>query len=498
LGASLGSVAFYGIVAAMVSIVLVIMLGASLHADLRFGGFYVPVIVFLVIIAPAAAIMIGSRDITTLEFERYSPLPQSVVWFLRLCSLALVGLTVVRLGSHLMQRSTRVCPGPTSLLLALIAFVVGNYLLNSAFGAVPSPPSTAAMYASAALIAVYTSRQADLWPVIVSAKLALLLIMLAGVALLAIQPGLVRQVGGAEIRIAGLGFRFFGLAENANSLASLALVNLLLSFYRRFRSAVLEVINVSVTLAALVLAQSQTAWLAAAVAIPVLLLGRFQVRLFSLRALSLSFGALALVGAVALFVSFRYGTHLSISDFATGSRYRALVTLTGRDAIWAVAISEWLAHPLFGYGPSIWNSDYRARIGMDFAFSAHNQFLEALSVAGVVGLLTMVIYTFVLGYLSFKAPRPERGLALGLFVLIAARLFTETPLQISSPFLTEFVSHLLLFAVLSFAHCRAREMQHAVGASYAGGIHESAKRGPRASATASISRREFMSDGVRA
>src|SRR6185295_11888417 len=56
-------------------------------------------------------------------------------------------------------------------------------------------------------------------------------------------------------------------------------------------------------------------------------------------------------------------------DSAEGAQ---LLTMTGRDRIWAVAIEEWQSNPVFGYGPGLWDPEYRASIGLLNATHAHN------------------------------------------------------------------------------------------------------------------------------
>ena len=70
-------------------------------------------------------------------------------------------------------------------------------------------------------------------------------------------------------------------------------------------------------------------------------------------------------------------------DMAIGGQ---LTSLTGRTKIWFLAWEEFLASPWFGHGPSIWGDYYRFMIGIKTATSAHNQLLQSLSSAGILGL----------------------------------------------------------------------------------------------------------------
>jgi O-antigen ligase len=447
----------YGMGALVASMLLVVAMGVSLHADLALRRFYVPVVTAGITVVPALAVLISSRDVTSIDFAALDRATGAATMFLRLSSMALVGLTCVRILSYVLAGSRHATPpGPGGLLLAFVAFVVAHHGLNAVFGSHPSLPEPQAMYATLVLVGIYVSRQTDLRVLVLAAKWALLMVMAGSLLWLVLDPGVVRQEAGAELRIPGVTFRLFGLGSNPNSIATLALLALLLSVYRPFRPWPLEVANAAAALAVLVLAQSQTAWLATLVALPVLLIGRADFRLLDRRPLLVSLAGLALMAAAALGAGFFVGPDLSIDSIASGSRYRELTTLTGRLAIWDVALAEWRDNLLFGYGPSVWDKAFRARIGMDYAFTAHNQFLQSLSAAGLVGLATTVTYLATLAWLSFTAPRPERGLALALLAILAARILTETPLHIATPFANEFLPHYLLFAVLAFTHTRVR------------------------------------------
>lgn len=124
-----------------------------------------------------------------------------------------------------------------------------------------------------------------------------------------------------------------------------------------------------------------------------------------------------------------------------------VLTLTGRLGIWEVAITEWERNPLFGYGPEIWEQAFRARIGMSYAFSAHNQFLQALSAAGLFGFVTLVTYLWLLGRYATRAAPFTKGVSTALFVTILLRCITETPMTMSTMLNGDFLTQLILFQI---------------------------------------------------
>ncbi|WP_406811570.1 O-antigen ligase family protein, partial [Klebsiella aerogenes] len=60
------------------------------------------------------------------------------------------------------------------------------------------------------------------------------------------------------------------------------------------------------------------------------------------------------------------------------------MTLSGRVSIWFEVIKDWQNNPIFGYGPDYLDVEHRLRLGMLFAFHAHNQFIQTLGQSGLV------------------------------------------------------------------------------------------------------------------
>jgi O-antigen ligase len=125
-----------------------------------------------------------------------------------------------------------------------------------------------------------------------------------------------------------------------------------------------------------------------------------------------------------------------------------VATLTGRTYIWTVALEAWAKNPIFGYGSSIWDPQFRQMIDMEYAYHAHNQLLQTLSVAGIVGLIGLLVYVAMLFKYSLAANKETRGLSLALFAMLMIRSFTEAPFDLSGIFTGEFIMHLLLFRLV--------------------------------------------------
>ena len=85
---------------------------------------------------------------------------------------------------------------------------------------------------------------------------------------------------------------------------------------------------------------------------------------------------------------------------------------------------------------------------MPFAFSAHNQFLQSLSAAGIIGLIGLLLYLIVLGTHANQLAARSGGVTMALFVFMLLRCMTETPMDITGMFSGEFIVHLLLVQLL--------------------------------------------------
>jgi O-antigen ligase len=200
-------------------------------------------------------------------------------------------------------------------------------------------------------------------------------------------------------------------------------------------------------LVVLLLAQSKTAWAAALMLAP--LLGWYRVGRSANGGMNIGFA----LGLIAALLGLTLGVaaidpELLLTKLADSQIGSDLSTLTGRLQIWAAAVRAWQDNPLFGFGPLAWGPYHRATIGLPNAFSAHNQFFQSLSVAGSLGLVTVVVYLSVLGALAWNRSAATRGMSLALFLFILARCITEAPLSASTLFNGDVITQLILFRLL--------------------------------------------------
>jgi O-antigen ligase len=414
----------------------------------------VPCLLVAILLGPSLGTILSGRDLQ--QGETLDPGNLNVLseWLLRLITLGVVALSALVVGERAL-RPHRQPPkvGQLWLITAFAIFFVGNVLVPGFLGAEPGFQRNY-FYVSLVLLAIYARREDGITHVIDVLKWTLAGFMLGSFVFAVINPDAALRTYEPELRLPFVPFRFWGLGPNANAMGPLAFVLVLLLIARPIAQRTLHVLAHAVAWAVLLLAQSQTAWLATLLIVPPLLFYRSALRRHGgirwrvspgllLAGAGAALGLVVLLGAAAL---------LSMPDGrivpTTGlSGYGEL--LTGRGSIWKVAIRTFLEHPMFGYGLSTWTLEFRTALGMPFATSAHNQWLQSLSVAGICGFTAASIYIAVLVTLSLgRAASLSGGLAPSLMALTLLRCLTEAPLDLGTLLVLDVVIHGLLFAIL--------------------------------------------------
>ena len=97
-----------------------------------------------------------------------------------------------------------------------------------------------------------------------------------------------------------------------------------------------------------------------------------------------------------------------------------------------------------GYGVTAWDRAFRAKLNMPYAFHAHHQLMQSLSVGGLLGALGLIFYVSTLAFYSVKFARFTRGLAPALLTLILVRCISEVPLDVLTLLAGDFITHVAL------------------------------------------------------
>ena len=449
--------------AAFAALAAAIVMAGTVQLTSRRTHGYLHLIFYAMIAMLALGTLLSARDLSVLSFglEEAAVTPRNPIirWSQPLASLLMLTVAGERILSFWLRREKPPFASP----LLLVAF--GTFWLCTvaapAFLGAYSFVSHDYFYPLVLGVAaiLMTGAESDL--AFRAARNSLMAFLLAGLLLIPFQPNLVMETSYTQGLLPGVP-RLAGLAAHAVSLSVLALLGLICLTTLPFQRVWLNRLAWVVGLTVLFLAQSKTAWLAfvlCQIGFAVVRHGgnfwrragnaaRPEIGIASI--LGLMFAVLA-IGMVTMFGDVGNRT----DAFFSSSEGAQLASFTGRDKIWAIAYDEWRRNPVFGYGPLIWETDFRISIGMPNATHAHNQFMDTLSRSGTVGAVALVFYGLVLMYLSFRFVKQSRGLTLALFILLAMRSVSEVPLSLFG-YGPEFITHLLLLIALAAAASEVR------------------------------------------
>jgi O-antigen ligase len=417
--------------------------------------------VFPAMLALAAlTILLSGRDLTqsfldlakeTEGLEGFVRHP-AVAWIQRGVSLLLLAASLERIVSHFTQR--RSVPSVALTWTFLIYWLT----TVAAPGVLGAHPMVSHEYAYSLLfgLAATLCGPEERERILAYSRNGLFLYVLAGIALTPVWPSMTLDTSYNQGLVPGLP-RFGGLASHPVMMGLLTQTGLLLLWARPFERRWLNIAGWTLGLGVLFLAQSKTAWVAFMLSAMCMVVVRRTApavqRAGDPRQNSFGVG-LCLVIIAAVFAVL-VGTLVldvpgMIGDFFNTREGAQLASLTGRDRIWVVALQEWSNHPVFGYGPTLWDSEYRQAIGMPNATHGHNQFIDTLARAGTVGAIGLSLYALVLAGMSIRYARATRGLSLAMFTTLALLSISEVPLMLAG-YGTDVFTHLLLVVVLASA-----------------------------------------------
>lgn len=426
-------------------------------------------------LAPAVATLLNDRDVNALDFA-VSIGSDSAVAFAGRVAVALLGL----LAAWTVMKSGRGLSLPKSnnrranlLLGSIVFFAFGHTLLPGFFGE-DQQFALNILYGPLMLIVAYRAGRMSSGAAIGSVRWSLLIFILLGFIAAIIVPQMALQTEQVPLRLPFIDFRYWGLGSNPNNTAPLALMLVFFVIYQPFKSLALSVTAIGLAGLTVLLAQSQTTWTAAFVILPLywfyrvipkpLRKARVDPAVFVGTLVLTTAGLLMLLWELSqIDFSMLTDTFGQITQGAVGNSGSGLEddSLNARVEIWQIALETWQDNFWFGYGPAVWDTEFRLQVGMAYAYSAHNQVMQSLSVGGAFGLASLLFYLSTLTYLSVKTAEQSNGLTVALLALIYLRGITETPLDTDTLLSGELFIHVLLVYLLATYLWREKPVRQA-------------------------------------
>ncbi|MEO5658267.1 MAG: O-antigen ligase family protein [Polaromonas sp.] len=428
---------------------------AAIHLTSRRTHGFFHLIFYAMVLMIAIATLLSARDLSGsgvgLEETGSVARHPLLVWTQPLVSLLLLTVAGERIVSYWFRREKTASASPL-LLLSFIFFWLCTVAAPAFLGGHPFVSHDYAYTLVIGFAAVLaTSAERDL--AFRATRNALLLFMTISLLLIPIKPDLVLDLSYSQGLLPGVP-RLAGLAAHAVSLGILAQLGLLCLLAYPYRKVGLNWLAWIVGLSVIFLAQSKTSWIAFFLCSMCIVAVRhsptFWSRVGNPVRRELGIVSILIFMAVVLFTALivMFGDlDTKVSSFFNSAQGAQLASLTGRDKIWAIAYEEWQRSPVFGYGPTIWDADFRRIIGMANATNAHNQFMDTLSRSGAVGAVALVVYSLVLLVLSVRYAPASRGLTLALFMALALRSISEVPFSLFG-YGSELITHVLLLMSL--------------------------------------------------
>jgi O-antigen ligase len=415
----------------------------------------------------ALTVVVSDRNLSRMFLELQQAIPEPVspiaIWAQRLVSLLLIGIAGERIVSHFAAH--RPMPSP-ALAWAFVIYWVATVAAPALFGAHPQIAHDY-LYTLAIGFAGLLASERERGKILDISRDTLFVFLAGSLVLVPLAPAMAVDASYTQGLLPGVP-RLGGLAPHPVALGTFAQIFLLLLWCRPYRRWWLSLPAWLAGGTCLFFAQSKTAWIAFVLCTICVIAVRNGTnawrRLGDPR--EGAFGAVLLIATIAVVLVLTGAILLgdvgsSVSSLLETDEGAQLMTFTGRDKIWAIAIEEWQNSPVFGYGPGLFDADFRASINMANATNGHNQFMDTLARSGTVGAAALVLYALVLLALSLRHARATGGLSVALFVALALRSVSEVPLILFG-YGAELFTHLLLIVTLASAAGARRAIENVV------------------------------------
>lgn len=418
------------------------------------GRWYIPLFVPVVLFGIAFKTVALRRNLT-----RYSEDTTTILgghsalaeWVLRLGSALIIGISIALILSGLFSRTRSTSFKSTILITGFFSYFFFGTITNGLLGTIPSLDYKLSYYLFV-FLGIHFSIHRDINLLADTIKFCGLITICAGLLLIGTTPSLVIQPNYVSL-IPFISIRFWGIDAHANGLGPLCAVVTLLLIWRPIPSKFLQYTFLASTISALILTQSKTAIVAFFIALLVWGVFRFNAAMVNVKgphrirtsmALGIAFSVIA-----STLIIYMWSDASLVSGSLNKDAVKSASTLTGRGAIWAASIAEFERNPPFGYGNKLWGPEFAdANHLLGVASNAHNQIIEVIASAGILGLIGFLLYLGALIYGAWMARENSNGFSIALMTFLIVRGITEVPFKINNLMSNDFVIHMLLFALL--------------------------------------------------
>ena len=392
--------------------------------------------VYAIFLSGAATILASGRNFNADDFAAEASGGFVASWIVRIVSV----FTMVACADQVIRyfaRSPKIEALRAVLLFTFVMYWITNLVIPAFFATHPTPyamPWTYSLFLGVGVLCLYGRPAMN---AVLVARNAIVLICAASLLLIPIIPGKVLDLTYAQGYLPGIP-RLAGLAPHAIMLGSLAAMGVLCLMTWPFERTWANRSAWTVVVLVLILAQAKSAWISSAFSIPLLLAYQQREKKFGPKGLMAAkavyvLPVMALILGLVLFAVYltMAGGIDRIDHYLSTKAGAQILTLTGRDRIWNVAIEEWKKAPIFGYGYSLFSVDFRNLINMPFATHAHSQYLDSLARTGALGATFMCLHFLALVWAGFRLARATRGLSAVLVIGIVVAGITDLTVSLN-------------------------------------------------------------------
>lgn len=419
--------------------------------------FYYPML-----LGNAIGVAYSGRDFTGGAFDPETAGSPIAVWAIRFTSLFTMMACADQVVRYLGSRP-KVEPSRAILALAFIVFWLTNSIVPAYFSSHTAGFSLSWLYVLVLGFSLLCMTEASASGGIKACRNALILFCLLSILLVPVLPGVALDSNYTTGLISSRLPRLAGLAPHAIILATNAAIAIWCLMVMPMEKRWVNRAAWIICLFTLFMGQSKSVWITFALGTPVIwMYQRKNEPLIGSRNIGqmnviYAFGiAAALTGMLGLAIYFLAGNGADrLTDFSYTKEGVAITSFTGRDRIWDVALREWRTSPVFGYGLSLFDADFRKQIAMSNATHGHNEIFDTLGRTGTVGTIGVSFYLLMLVWAGFRYARTTGGLTLVLAMSMILRSISEPSLTVNSIGISE-INHYLLLTVIALGIARTR------------------------------------------